>query len=109
MIIDHKFLVSLRDVIGDDIKDIIVSYNDMLFEQIRVIDQTLLSDLTAAQIHVHTLKGSSANVGAVALSNQCLKIEGLIKTKQQFKARELMPELNKLAMSTKQTLQSYAK
>jgi HPt (histidine-containing phosphotransfer) domain-containing protein len=109
MIIDHKFLKSLKDVIGGDIKNIIDSYNSMLFEQVSLIEKTITSDLYNAKIHTHTLKGSSANVGAVKLYEHCLKIENLITANQQFKAKELMPELNRLASLTKQAFMAYKK
>jgi HPt (histidine-containing phosphotransfer) domain-containing protein len=90
MAVDPSTLEMLKEVIGDDLKEIVEAYQATLPELLCQINEGIDSqDASAVQLHSHTLKGSSANIGANDLSEMCLQLEMEAKKGEvtdQFKA-----------------------
>lgn len=77
-ILDYDNLNMLKEVIGDDLKAILDSFNDITPQVIEQLDQAIKQQ-NAAEVrhHAHTLKGSAANVGAIELPALCIELENM--------------------------------
>jgi HPt (histidine-containing phosphotransfer) domain-containing protein len=75
-ILDYDNLNMLKEVIGDDLKAILDSFAEITPTVIEQLEHAI-SQQDAAEIrhHAHTLKGSAANVGAIALPELCYEME----------------------------------
>ncbi len=74
--IDHRVLDDLRDVLGSEVDQLIQVFLDTtpsLIEQLE--SATVKPDFDALRDIAHSLKSSSANVGAMTLSNAAKRIE----------------------------------
>lgn len=79
--VDTDNLNMLKELIGDDLKEILQAYLDTAPDLIMKIDQAIGSgDAALLQSSAHSLKGSSANIGATILPDYCLKLETMGKT-----------------------------
>jgi len=107
-LLDMTILTTLKDVIGDDLNDIIDSFLDLLPSQLNAIQQAIESrDETALRLHAHTLKGSSSNVGANGLAEISRQIEALAKQGDTQGAMSHIAELNQLATDTNTALKTF--
>ncbi len=74
--IDTTNLDSLKEIIGDDLKEIVLNFIESSPETLKKINLALqdenADDLT---LHAHTLKGSGANMGAIKLAEICAELE----------------------------------
>lgn len=80
MCVDQDNLNMLKEIIGDDLKEVLdafLSTSPSLLEQIEL--SIASEDAAGVQLHSHTLKGSSANIGATELPNLCLELESAAK------------------------------
>lgn len=74
--VDTDNLEMLKEVIGDDLKDILKSYLDVAPSTLSNIKNAIENrDADGLRLHAHTLKGSSANIGATELPPLCLVLE----------------------------------
>jgi FOG: HPt domain len=74
--VDTDNLEMLKEVIGDDLKDILQSYLDVAPATLSNIKQAIANgNADGLRLHAHTLKGSSANIGATELPPLCLVLE----------------------------------
>lgn len=81
--IDIDNLAMLKEVIGDDLKDILQSFVDIAPGTVELIQQAINEDNAAdLRLHAHTLKGSAANIGGVNLPDLSLKLENAGKEGQ---------------------------
>ncbi len=75
-VVDTANLEMLKEVIGDDLKEILQSFIDVAPDMVYQIEAALRNqDASSLQLHAHTLKGSSANVVAIHLPNLTLVLE----------------------------------
>lgn len=80
MCVDQDNLNMLKEIIGDDLKEVLdafLSTSPSLLEQIKRSIQS--EDAAGVQLHSHTLKGSSANIGAIDLPGLCMELESAAK------------------------------
>lgn len=78
--VDTDNLNMLKELIGDDLKEILQAYLDSAPDLIGNIDHALsTTNQEQLRLHSHSLKGSSANIGAHNLSSYCAKLEQLAK------------------------------
>ncbi|WFE69673.1 Hpt domain-containing protein [Thiomicrospira sp. R3] len=77
-ILDYDNLNMLKDVIGDDLKAILKSFNEITPQLIGQLAQAI-NQQNAPEVrhHAHTLKGSAANVGAIELPALCYELENM--------------------------------
>ncbi|BBP44330.1 Hpt domain-containing protein [Thiosulfativibrio zosterae] len=81
--VDTDNLDMLREVIGDDLKEILQSFIDIAPDAMKNIKAAIATDNAAnLRLHAHTLKGSSANIGATRLPNLALALENAGKAGQ---------------------------
>lgn len=107
-ILDMDTLNTLRDVIGDDLKDIIDSFLQLLPGQISAIESAAKAgDSAALRLHAHTLKGSASNVGALELSTLALTLENMGRDGQPGAAMGQMSELRRLGDRASDALRLY--
>jgi HPt (histidine-containing phosphotransfer) domain-containing protein len=107
-LLDLDTLNTLKDVIGDDLIEIIDSYLQLLPEQIDAIESSArIDDATNMRLHAHTLKGSSSNVGALELAEISHKLEDLAKECQTAASLNKMGELRSSSMRTTEALRKF--
>lgn len=74
--VDIEHLSQLKTLIGEDLKDILQTFLDIAPEALSGIKIAISEKNPEALRHqAHTLKGSSANIGATALPALCLAFE----------------------------------
>lgn len=97
-VLDHDNLAMLKDLIGDDLKAILESFNQQtqsLVEQIETAIANKDGDTLTHQ--AHTLKGSAANVGAHPLSEQAYRLETAGKQQDFSQTHQALKTLQSLA------------
>lgn len=76
--INYDSLDLLKNVIGDDLKPILTSFLKItpdVFNKLKhAIEQNNAQDV---QHHAHTIKGSSANIGAIEVPDISMKLEDM--------------------------------
>jgi signal transduction histidine kinase/DNA-binding response OmpR family regulator/HPt (histidine-containing phosphotransfer) domain-containing protein len=72
--LDSGTLEELRDVMGDDIRELIDAYLDDTARRLDELDRAVGSAPEVLVTVAHTLKGSSANVGARAFAERCAAV-----------------------------------
>jgi len=78
--VDVENLRQLKELIGDDLKDILQTFLDIAPTTLAGIKAAILEENAEALRHqAHTLKGSSANIGATTLPELCLTLENKSK------------------------------
>jgi len=75
-VVDTDNLEMLKEVIGDDLKEILQSFIDIAPDTLSQIQTAMASgDANNLRLHAHTLKGSAANIGATNLPGLSLLLE----------------------------------
>ena len=79
-VLDMDVIAALRELSGDDdetlFQELLDLYLDDSTKQMERLERSLASgDLKQAERIAHTLKSSSANLGATAMSKLCLEME----------------------------------
>lgn len=106
--VDIDNLNMLKDLIGDDLKEILQAYLDTAPDLLIKIDQAVnLSDAEALRLHSHSLKGSSANIGANDLSAHCAELEMMAKNNSLSNAANKAAEIKSNNAVVSEFLQSY--
>lgn len=78
--VDTDNLAMLKEIIGDDLKDILQTFLATAPDNIQQIKQAFTTQNSSAlQLNAHSLKGSSANIGATKLTSLCLSVETAAK------------------------------
>ncbi|UQB42385.1 Hpt domain-containing protein [Thiomicrospira microaerophila] len=94
-ILDYDNLNMLKEVIGDDLKAILESFNDITPQVIEQLDQAIQQqNATEVRHQAHTLKGSAANVGAIELPALCFELENMGRTGELAGAEALFTQIN---------------
>ena len=107
--LDHKMLAHLKSVIGDNLAPILKTYLEITPALVKELE-TAIKQANAPDIkrHAHTLKGSSANIGALDLPNLCLEMETFARNSDIKKAEAMYPRVkqayNELETAIKQYL-----
>ena len=77
-IIDLDIVAELKDVMGDDFSVLVQSFIRDGQQRLQALRQALASqDREALRAQAHSFKGSSSNLGAVQVCEQCLALETL--------------------------------
>jgi HPt (histidine-containing phosphotransfer) domain-containing protein len=107
-LLNIETLSTLKEVIGDDLNEIIDSFIELLPSQLAAIEAAIHSgNATELRSQTHTLKGSSSNVGATALSALAYQLETLGKQGDTTSARTISAPLRQLAKDTEQALRHF--
>lgn len=103
-----KTLAHLKSVIGDSLAPILRTYLEITPPLVKELEAAI-KQANAAEIkrHAHTLKGSSANIGAVDLPSLCLEMEGLGRDGDVKKAEALYPKVNQAYSELETAIKQY--
>jgi len=108
MHIDMNNLNMLKEIIGDDLKSILDVFLDTTPDSILQLQEAVASNTTAkVQSIAHTIKGSSANVGANQLSNLASELEQKAKANDTNAFASLLSKIIAEAQVVEQGLKSY--
>ena len=96
--LDHTVLDEIRDLEGEGgmtiLADIVSSFTGAARAAVAGFGPSLESeDLMAVRRAAHSLKGSSRQVGAMALGGLCARLEDAIKRDQLVDAREIVSQI----------------
>ncbi len=99
-VLDMRVIEGLRELGGDDDPGLLLEVIGMFLDdaptRIEEIRQGLASgDIKLLERAAHSLKSASANVGAMQLSNVCMRIEEIARQDKSGGIAELIPESNK--------------
>ena len=101
--IDESNLEALKEIIEDDLKEILLNFIETSPEMIQKIKLSLQSgDAESLRLHAHSLRGSCANVGAINLPNLCSVLEdkGRDGVTENLEAKLLAVELELSQVNT---------
>ena len=95
-VLDMSVIAGLRELGGDDdetlFRELLDLYIDDSKNQMRRLEESLASgDLKVAERVAHTLKSSSANLGAMAMSKLCMQMEMRGRGETPASMGELLP------------------
>lgn len=77
-IIDMDIVAELKDVMGDDFSVLLESFIRDGQQRVQALRQALASqDRETLRAQAHSFKGSSSNLGALQVCEQCLALETL--------------------------------
>ncbi|HET7923728.1 MAG TPA: ATP-binding protein, partial [Rhodanobacteraceae bacterium] len=94
--VDASIIGDLLDTMGGEFGDLVRVYLEDAPQRIAAIEAAAASGDAAAQVApAHTLKSSSANIGATALSRYCSDIEGSARRADAEDARRLVVRIEK--------------
>ncbi|MDX1352701.1 MAG: Hpt domain-containing protein [Thiomicrorhabdus sp.] len=108
MHIDTDNLDMLKDIIGDDLKEVLNAFLDTTPDTILQLQNAIQSNAIAnIQVLAHTIKGSAANVGANQLSKLAAEIEQKAKTNDSSAFTTLLTQVMTESRSVEQSLKNY--
>jgi len=108
-ILDLDVIASLRELGGEDDPGLLLELVGLFLTDAPTYVSEIVtgfegSDLARVQRASHTLKSSSANMGAMGLSGLARTIEGVAKTADMELLRELQGELQAVYQETAEAL-----
>lgn len=107
-ILDYTHLDMLKEVIGDDLKEILEVFLQTGPNELAEMQQAFSQqDDGALRLHAHTLKGSAANVGATTLSLQAKTVEEAAKANDLSSVAEQLQAIEETLSAVLQALQDY--
>lgn len=98
----------LKELIGDDLKEILQAYLQSAPENLTKLEQAIHhNDAEQVRMQAHSLKGSSANIGAHNLSTQCAQLEMLGKNNELTDSPALLATIRNENNNVTQFLNNY--
>lgn len=106
-VLDRQVLDELRDVMGDEYQSLVQTYLKNTPTLLLEINQALEEeDLSALVLPAHSLKSSSANLGAMQMSALARGLEMAAREDDMQTVAELRPKLAPLFEQTRESLQA---
>ncbi len=94
-VLDESTIAELRELMLDDFGQLLDVYFRDSMDRMANIDRALgQGDADAVRQVAHSLKGSSANIGAARLSARCQLLEDAGRAGNLARCRELFPEVS---------------
>ena len=95
--IDMRVIADLRELGGDEDPGLLTELIDLFLtdapERVREVETGLATgDIKLVERAAHTLKSSSANIGALTLSSMCKRIEELARNQEKDAIKRLLAE-----------------
>jgi len=95
-VLDMSVIAALRELSGDGdeslFRELLELYVDDSTKQMKRLEESLASgDIKLAERIAHTLKSSSANLGATAMSRMCLQLELYGRKQSVSDMNQLLP------------------
>lgn len=109
--IDMRVIADLRELGGDDDPGLLAELIELFLSdapaRIRELETGLASgEIKLVERAAHTLKSSSANIGALNLSALCKRIEELARNQQKDAIKSLVADTTKSFSEAEAVLQS---
>ena len=103
--VNLKQIEELKDILGDEFQGLIDAFlADSRQRLTRAREAMGRDDYELARREFHSLKGSCGNVGAEALAQLFLQLEGLLKTADYRSAQQKLPDLEREYQRVRQAL-----
>lgn len=103
--LDLPLLAELRELMGPDFGLLLQTYLDDSKIRLASIEQALLlQDAVLVRNSAHSLKGSSANIGARALAVTCMHLEQLAGQNDWQRAPQLLNDIREQHQTATQAL-----
>ena len=110
MHVDTSNLDMLKDIIGDELKDVLNIYMETTPDIILKIQEAIATQsVSAVQLQAHTLKGSAANIGANQLSMMSAEMEQKAKQSDTDSLPELFSKIETESKAVDLALADYIK
>jgi HPt (histidine-containing phosphotransfer) domain-containing protein len=106
-VLDLSVLQELHEVLDDALFEIVQAFLEGLDGELQALMAACEQDADRLRRCAHSLKGSSANMGARALASLCSEIEKQAHQGQLDACRLRMGELQALALTTQDALRAY--
>lgn len=104
--VDTETLSMLKEVMEDDFSELITTYIDDATSRVEQLSSFLNDKDSEALRHcAHSLKGSSSNLGATALSDLCFEIESRAKDNQLAEVGLYIEQIAEEFLSVKSALE----
>lgn len=105
-------LLEIKEFIGEEgdeaVQELVETYLAKTPVMItKIADDLRNCDLQNLKSDVHSLKGSSASVGAISIFNMCKKIEEALRAEDKLKVDSLFEELVATFKFVKEELQAW--
>ena len=108
MHIDTDNLDMLKEIIGDELKDVLNIFLESTPDSILQLQEAIESNtIEKVQSVAHTIKGSSANVGAIQLSALTAQIEQQAKANDSSQFAGLLSQVLTENKAVEDALKSY--
>ena len=110
MHVDTSNLDMLKDIIGDELKDVLNIYIETTPDIIMKIQEAIATQsVSSVQLQAHTLKGSAANIGANQLSAMSAEMEQKAKQSDMDGLPELLSKIETESKAVDLALADYIK
>jgi HPt (histidine-containing phosphotransfer) domain-containing protein len=105
-------LLEIKEFIGEEGDDAVQELVETYLAKTPVMITKIADDLRNCDLQnlksdVHSLKGSSASVGAISIFNMCKKIEEALRAEDKLKVDSLFEELVATFKFVKEELQAW--
>ncbi|BCN92423.1 hypothetical protein THMIRHAM_02080 [Thiomicrorhabdus immobilis] len=108
MQLDISNLDMLKEIIGDDLKEVLNVYLESTPDTLFKLEDAVASKTSATvQSQAHSLKGSSANIGANNLSMLCAELEQKAKNDDAADFDSLFSKIKTASIAVEQELKDY--
>ncbi|MBV1873917.1 MAG: Hpt domain-containing protein [Gammaproteobacteria bacterium] len=106
--IDEEVIEELREIMEEDFVELVSTYVSDSREGIKRLDAAF-NTVSHENIRntAHTLKGSSANLGAMPLSSFCAELEDLAKEERTAEAENLIERIKQEFSSVSSILNAF--
>lgn len=104
--LDMDTINTLREVLGDELADIVDDFNSSAVDYIKQLEQSISTQNHEDSMNIaHTLKGMAGNIGAIRLSQLCQVLESEAKA---MKVNDGPSQLSRIANALKKTQEELA-
>lgn len=106
--INEEMVEELREIMEEDFMELVNTYISDSREKIRNLDAAFNAvNYENLRNIAHTLKGSSANLGAMALSSFCAELEDLAREEHSTEAENILEMIEQEFISVSSILNSF--
>jgi HPt (histidine-containing phosphotransfer) domain-containing protein len=103
-LIDESVLEEFRQYMGEETDDMVEELLELYLKNTPALltligEDIRVNNMSTLKIHLHSLKGSSAQLGVVGISDHCRKIENVI---QEENFDQLLPLFEQLLLTYQQ-------
>jgi signal transduction histidine kinase/DNA-binding response OmpR family regulator len=105
--LDRTQMESMRNALGEDFDDLVVTYLEGVEEMLQAIPRAWeASDLKELERQAHSIKSSSASIGALVLSKLARKMEDQVRAQELSAVSEQVEEMEQEFQRVRQSLEA---